>query len=74
MPQFRFAFENDSEAAGKTATSLAPAATAASKPWMRGVQITMSIHEFFKFYILPHNITLTLMLGVKTGNLAPSTF
>lgn len=35
IPQLRFALENDSEAAGKIATSLAPAATAASKPWKK---------------------------------------
>ena len=40
MPQLRFALENDSEAAGKTATSLAPAATAASKPWKKGGQMS----------------------------------
>jgi hypothetical protein len=30
-----FDFENDSEADAKTATSLVPAATAASKPWKK---------------------------------------
>lgn len=34
MLQFIFDFEKDSEAAAKMATSLAPAATAASKPWI----------------------------------------
>ena len=33
MLQLMFDFENDSEADAKTATSFAPAATAASKPW-----------------------------------------
>lgn len=46
MPQLRFALENDSEAAGKTATSLAPAATAASKPWKKGGQMITTIHKF----------------------------
>jgi hypothetical protein len=35
MLQLMFDFENDSEADAKTATSLVPAATAASKPWKK---------------------------------------
>lgn len=35
MLQFMFDFEKDSEAAAKMATSLTPAATAASKPWIK---------------------------------------
>lgn len=34
-----FDFEKDSEAEAKMATSLAPAATAASKPWKKALQI-----------------------------------
>ena len=35
MLQLMFDFENDSEAEANTATSFAPAATAASKPWKK---------------------------------------
>lgn len=35
MLQLMFDLENDSEADAKTATSLAPAAMAASKPWKK---------------------------------------
>jgi chloramphenicol 3-O-phosphotransferase len=45
MPQLRLALENDSEAAGKTATSLAPAATAASKPWKKWGQMIITTHK-----------------------------
>lgn len=40
MLQFIFNLEKDSEAEAKTATSLAPAATAASKPWENRWKIT----------------------------------
>ena len=48
MLQFMFDFEKDSEAAAKMATSLTPAATAASKPWLKEKKPQMSLQTDLK--------------------------
>lgn len=46
-----FDFENDSEAEANTATSFAPAATAASKPWKKKMkQFRESPSEYYAIY------------------------
>jgi len=62
-----FDFENDSEADAKTATSLAPAAIAASKPY------TSNRSKFciYIFLFMAIRDVRTFILGVRTGNLTP---
>lgn len=77
MLQLIFNFEKDSEAEANMATSLAPAATAASKPYRKALhQMSDSLHicnTNLSFYV-SHDRKLTLRFGVNTGKLAPSTF
>ena len=67
MLQLMFDFENDSEADAKIATSLAPAAIAASKPYeckkVRDLNVCLPIYGYLDYS--------TFKLGVRTGNLMP---
>lgn len=77
MLQLIFDFEKDSDAEAKIATSFAPAATAASKPYTKQSKNLINNHKMHSRLVLPLYFCTevhTLIFGVNTGNRAPSTF